>query len=235
MRPLFRFKQFAMTDEHCGMRIGTDGVLLGAWTHISQSTKTIADIGTGCGIIALMLAQRAPHANMTAVEIDSGACADARCNFEASPFAARIALKECCFSELKADEHFDLLVSNPPFFTETLHANAPSRATARHAGSLSFDNLAKRCNKFLSPTGRLAVILPYSQDEETIMTAAMNRLCPVRHCVVSDRPATKPIRTLWEFSLTEEHCEQSHLTIRNTDGTFSDEYISITKEFHIFL
>lgn len=160
---------------------------------------------------------------------------DARCNFEASPFAARIALKESCFSELKADEHFDLMVSNPPFFTETLHANDPSRATARHAGSLSFDNLAKRCNKFLSPTGRLAVILPYSQDEETIMTAAMNRLCPVRHCVVSDRPATKPIRTLWEFSLTEEHCEQSHLTIRNTDGTFSDEYISLTKEFHIFL
>lgn len=125
------------------MRIGTDGVLLGSWTRAGEDTLSIADIGTGCGIIALMLAQRAANAKVDAVEPDPGACADARCNFASSPWKDRIRLHALSFGVFCPAGRYDLIVSNPPFFTEELKSPDAARAAARHAGALSFDALAE--------------------------------------------------------------------------------------------
>lgn len=234
-RRLFRFQQFSMTDEHCGMRIGTDAVLLGAWAAAGSGVRHIADIGTGCGIIALMLAQRAPQADVDAVECEPGACADARDNFEASPWSERLRLHQCSFAEAGWRRPFDLVVSNPPFFTETLQSPSLRRAGARHAGSLCFRTLAEACADVLADDGRLAVVLPSAQDADTLLCAELNRLYALRHCVVRNRAADEPVRSLWEFGRKPAACMEEELTIRADDNSFSQQYCGLTADFHIFL
>lgn len=224
-----------MTDARCGMRIGTDAVLLGAWTAAGKDVRHIADIGAGCGIIALMLAQRAADARITAVECDPGACSDARTNIASSPWSHRISVAECRFEEYKPAERLDLIVSNPPFFTEQLHSPDKTRAIARHAGELSFAALASRAEELLTPDGRIAVVLPAGDDDDTILTAALNRLHPARHCHVADRTGRPPKRSLWEFSLEEYACTYSTLVIRDDSGNFSPDYIKLGQPYHINL
>ena len=231
----FRFKQFAMTDQHCGMRIGTDGVVLGAWASANEDTRHVADIGTGCGLIALMMAQRAANARIDAVENDRGACIDADHNFRNSDWSNRINLIECDFAQFSPNARYDIIVSNPPFFTETLQSPDSARAAARHAGSLSFSSLAAASHKLLSDDGRLAVVLPAENDDETLFQAALAGLCPRRRCAVLPRIGAKPIRTLWEFALCDGPCEHSELALRDPAGNFSKQYIDLTKEFHIHL
>lgn len=232
MRPLFRFKQFSMTDEHCGMRITTDSVLLGAWASPASADCRVADIGTGCGIIALMLAQRMPSAAIDAVECDADACLDARANFDASPWAARLALHNVPFENFEAGTPYGLIVCNPPFFIENLRSPNSARAVARHAGSLSFGALARRAREILAPDGHLAVILPSAHDSATIADAAIAGLSPRRHCLVRPCPDAAPIRSLWEFSARDGLCEETVLDIRTADGRYSDDYISLTHDFH---
>lgn len=225
-----------MTDGHCGMRIGTDGVLLGAWAGVSAATRRVADIGAGCGVVALMLAQRAQNARVDAVECDAGAAADAAANFDASPWPHRLRLHACTFDAFRSDASFDVVASNPPFFTETLRSPDSARASARHAGQLCFDALVARCaDGLLGSDGRLAVILPCASDDATLLSAAMHRLHPRRHCLVSNSPGAAPKRSLWEFALADGPCDTSSLTIRNADGTFTDDYCGITREFHIHM
>lgn len=233
-RRLFRFQQFSMCDEHCGMRIGTDAVLLGAWTQISVATHRVADIGCGCGIIALMLAQRSPEAFIDAVEIDSGACADAKNNFDASPWSDRLRLHECAFDSMSDSGPYDLIASNPPYFTESLHSPSPARAGARHAGTLCFASLAEACTRMLAAEGRLAVVLPAAQDEDTLHIAAAYGLGPTRHCTVRNSPDASPVRSLWEFAFgSHAACEEETLTIRYSSGRFSSQYLNLTSEFHL--
>lgn len=236
MARIFKFKQFAMTDDHCGMRIGTDGVLLGAWAGVSAATRRVADIGAGCGVVALMLAQRAPQAEVDAVEVDAGAAGDARANFAASPWPQRLRLHACAFADFHPAGPFDLVASNPPFFTETLRSPDSARAAARHAGELCFDALAASCAAgLLAPGGRLAVVLPCASDDATLLSAAMHRLHPRRHCLVRNSPGAAPRRSLWEFGLEAGPCEASTLVIRDADGDFADGYRAITRDFHIHM
>lgn len=236
MARIFKFKQFAMTDEHCGMRIGTDGVLLGAWAGVSAATRRVADIGAGCGVVALMLAQRAAQAVVDAVECDAGAADDARANFAASPWPHRLRLHACAFDDFRPGVPFDLVASNPPFFTETLRSPDGARAAARHAGALCFDSLAARCAAgLLAPGGRLAVVLPCASDDATLLSAAMHRLHPRRHCLVRNSPAAAPKRSLWEFGFEPVPCDTAILTIRDADGAFADGYRAITRDFHIHM
>lgn len=234
-RRLFRFQKFAMTDEHCGMRIGTDAVLLGAWAATDNGIRRIADIGTGCGIIALMLAQRVPEALVEGVETEPGACLDARTNFEASPWRERMVLHECSFEDLGCQNgRYDLIVSNPPFFTEALHSPDAVRAAARHAGTLCFPTLAAKCRQLLTAVGRLAVVLPAADDEPTLLEASLNRLYPRRHCRVRTRSGEDAVRSLWEFSPEDGDCTEEELIIRNDDMTYSERYCRLTAEFHPF-
>ncbi len=237
-RRTFRFKQFAMTDVHCGMRINTDGVLLGAWASVApEALRSVLDVGSGCGVIALMLAQRAQVARVVAVECDPGAAADACANFASSPWPERIRLVDKGFEHYKpeSDERFDLMVSNPPFFIESLKSPDATRAAARHEGTLSFEVLAGRAGSILAPTGRLAVIMPSDADARTLATAATCRIYPRRHCLVRTRPDMAPVRSLWEFSLEDGSCEETSLCIRDDNGDFSTQYKSFTHDFHIFM
>lgn len=235
-RKPFRFKQFVMTDAHCGMRINTDGVLLGAWASVApQPLRRVIDVGCGCGVIALMLAQRAPHASVTAIDCDSGAVNDAAVNFASSPWAERIVLFDSCFENFSPSDKFDLVVSNPPFFTEELKSPEASRAMARHEGALSFEALAARAHSMLMAGGRLAVILPADADARTIATATLHAIYPRRHCKVRTRPDLPFVRSMWEFSLDDGECDETALSIRNDSGEFTPEYKLLTHDFHIFL
>lgn len=229
--PTFRFKQFALSDRRCGMKIGTDGVLLGAWAQMPHGGRTVADIGAGSGLIALMMAQRYPQANVEAVEIDNGAAADAADNVAASPFAGRVTVSNRSF------DHFtgpvDLIVSNPPFFVTGERAPRSARAAARHVGTLSPASLVERGPGLLNPGGSLAMITPADDADSLIFTAAMSHMYPRRMCTVVTRAGKAPCRILWQFSADDGPCLRETLTIRRPDNSYTDDFVNLTKDFYL--
>ena len=148
---MFRFKQFSVRQDRCPMKVGTDGVLLGAWAGVRPSDRRMLDIGTGTGLIALMLAQRAPEASVTGVDIDD--VAQARENGDASPWGDRVVFERCPVQEFRAPEPFDLIVSNPPFFVDSLTCPDEGRTAARHAVHLPFDELRDAVLRLMAPAG----------------------------------------------------------------------------------
>lgn len=214
------------------MKIGTDGVLLGAWASVPYPEATAAmDAGAGCGLIALMLAQRFPLLRIDAVEIDPEAALDAAGNIAASPWGARI--RPICASFAVMEGPYDLVVSNPPFFTSGEQAPLAARAAARHAGSLSPVTLVETVRGFLNPVGTLAMITPPEQEAELIYRAALARMYPRRICAVSPRPDKGPVRLLWEFSPTDGPLIRSTMVLRRADGSLSDEFASLTRDFYL--
>ncbi len=182
------------------MKVGTDGVLVGAWTPL-ESPRTVLDIGAGTALISLMIAQRAAQAMITAVEIDPIAACEARTNISESPWADRITLIEADATELTLQPHsVDLIVSNPPFFTETLQSPDRRRATSRHGDTLNVNTLIALSSRLLAPDGRLSFIAP-TTETETIRTALiMAHLYPLRIANVHTTPVKPPKRTLWLVS-----------------------------------
>ena len=167
MNKPFKFKQFTLEQDRCAMKVGTDGVLLGAWTPLDHSPDTILDIGAGTGLIALMLAQRSTAETIDAVEIDGAAYEQCVENFEASPWADRLFCYHVGLDEFVAEMEtpYDLIVSNPPFFTERVSSGNLSRDSARQNESLPFETLVDAVAKLLSPKGIFAVILPYGEEQ----------------------------------------------------------------------
>lgn len=170
----FRFKQFELTDCRCGMKIGTDAVIAGALASSPCRRPKIVDIGAGCGIIALMLAQRFEEAQLVAVENNAGAAMDLRLNVERSPWAQRISVKECDFSAI--DGVYDLIVSNPPYYSHGEIAPDVSRAKARHCDTLSPSSLIDFAVEHLDKDGCLAMIVPSEVSETLIAQAAFKHL-----------------------------------------------------------
>lgn len=158
---MFRFKQFAVEDDRCAMKVGTDGVLLGAWAEIVPAEARVLDVGAGCGLISLMLAQRFPAARITALELDSAAAEQAQENVLASPFGSQIEVVRGDFCSHPFETPFDAVVSNPPFFEEDLLPPDAERASARHtAAGLTFEALVARSRELLCDGGSLQVIIP---------------------------------------------------------------------------
>ncbi len=226
--PTFSFKRFAVTDRRCGMKVGTDGVLLGSWAAVPQGSHTpsILDVGAGCGLIALMLAQRFPDAIVIALEIDSQAIEDAKANIAQSPWADRIKL--LCSDFRDAAGSFDLIVSNPPFFTNGESAPVAARAAARHAAALSPLSLVQWAAAHLTPSGLLAMIAPSELSADIEMQAALSRLNICRKVDVNTSRRRGITRTLWELSPSHiHHCQYSVLTVN------SPEYAELTKDFYL--
>ena len=169
----FTFKQFEINHEGCAMKVGTDGVLLGAWCS-SQSARRIADVGTGTGLISLMCAQRNATAKIDAIEIDSSAAKCARENVARSVWNDRIEVIESAIQQFSTEERYDLIVSNPPYFSETLQSPDPSRATARHNCSLPHRDLIDAAKRLLTPEGRLSIILPTDEARKFAMQAVVS-------------------------------------------------------------
>ena len=178
------------------MKVGTDGVLLGAWAAVRPQDRRMLDIGTGTGLIALMLAQRAPEAHVTGVDIDD--VGQARENAAASPWSGRVAFAQCPVQEFETPEPFDLIVSNPPFFVDSLTCPDRGRTAARHAVHLPFGDLRDAVLRLLAPGGRFAVILPTAEAERFLAVCA-GRLALVRRTDVRTTPRRPVKRALMEF------------------------------------
>lgn len=226
--PTFTFKEFALTDCHCGMKIGTDGVLLGAWARLHRPDGLVADIGAGCGVVALMLAARYPNATVTGIELDPGAYADFRTNLCHFPIEAKVEPLQGDYRSLNGS--YSLIVSNPPFFTNGALSPSEARATARHAADLSPLVLPAFAASRLEPGGSLAMISPVELTDDIELEAELNRLSVVRSTIVSTSPRRGATRILWELKRREDASgppERSTLTIGD------EEYVRLTRRFYL--
>lgn len=233
---IFHFKQFSIKNDLSAMKVGTDGVLLGAWCNVSNSTK-ILDIGSGTGLISLMLAQRC-NAPIIGVEIELNAVSESIYNINNSKWCDRITVKHGDILDLTpslASIGVDHIVSNPPFFTNGLIAPNHTRALARHCGSLNFNSLLAVSKLILPNYGLLSFISPTDCYDEIIESAVSNQLNVSRiTSVFSYRKDSKPIRLLWEMTPTSiDNTIKSNITIRDSINDYSQEYINLTKDFYL--
>lgn len=230
----FRFKQFEINQDNCAMKVGTDGVLIGAWANINSSNK-ILDIGTGTGLISLMIAQRCDSL-IDAIEIDTDAYNCAKKNIENSIWNNRINLHNKSLQAFAAETEskYDLIVSNPPFFENSLKSADNKKTLARHTDSLPFSDFVTLSKKLLTENGRLTVILPTIQGEELINKCLLIGLFLIRKTSVKPTPDKEAKRLLLEFGFKKADSESSILIIES-DGRhqYSDEYKVLTKDYYL--
>ncbi len=217
------------------MKIGTDGVLLGAWADV-EGDESILDVGTGTGLVALMLAQRNMSATIVGVDISHEAVEEARDNFIRSPWAMRLSAQECDVRAFASEEQYDHIVSNPPYFVDSLHSPDALRSMARHTSSLPFDDLVASAVRLLRPEGRLTVILP-AECAMQFRFVAFGRLWLRRQLNVVTKAGDSPRRTLMEFVLHDSPIMPriTTLTLRHKDSTYTEEYRKLTEDFYISL
>lgn len=228
----FLFKQFSITQENTAMKVGTDGVLLGAWSKAIEGK--ILDIGTGTGLIALMLAQRTKTALIDAIEIDKLASEDAQKNFDNSVWKERLISFNSPLQDFQPQKEYDLIISNPPFFINATKAPEINRNNARHTDSLSFDELISSVKRLLANTGIFSLILPINEANHFIELAQLNKLFLNRKCLVKPSPTKAAKRTLMEFSFTKKEIVEEELTIETENRhEYTKEYISLTKDFYL--
>jgi tRNA1Val (adenine37-N6)-methyltransferase len=228
----FQFQQFRVEQDRCAMKISTDAVLLGSLVQ-SNSPKQILDIGTGTGVIALMLAQRFAEAQIIALELDPDAAAQAAENCQASPFSQRIKVKEGRLQTYPEEERFDLIVSNPPYFPDHLKSNDAKRNQALHTDSLSFAELLQKARLLLTDNGSLWIILPPRQMRDFSALAGQQNLHPVAQFLIRDT-AAKPIhREVVCFipSAALPSIPPRELCLKLEDGTYSEEYRGLLAGF----
>lgn len=233
---MFQFKQFSVNQDQCAMKIGTDGVLLGAWCPIDTVPNTILDIGTGTGIIALMLAQRTNAQQIDAIEIDEKAYEQAVENFENSPFDDRLFCFHAGLDELIDDpeDEYDLIVSNPPFYSEDYKTNDEQRDLARFQDAMPLELLFEAADLLLSENGIFALILPFKEEEKCIALAKEFELYPTKITHVKGSPTSEIKRSLMAFSRKDNaECVCNELIIENSRHKYTPEYIELTKDFYL--
>lgn len=233
----FTFKQLHIDDTHCAMKVGTDGVLLGAWADVAEAHHVL-DIGCGSGLITLMMAQRAPQAMVEGIEIDDMAAADARHNVSLSPFAQRIQIIEGDALSYTSAPLFDHIVSNPPYHEESLLPPSSTRAKARHTsgGGLTFEALFETVNRLLNKEATQAVfsvVLPTQAVSRFVTQAAIYGLQLSRITHVVTRPQKPCKRTLLAFSPHNVTTIEDTLVLLNHDGSRSAEYESLCADFYL--
>lgn len=233
---IFRFKQFSIRHDRCAMKVGTDGVLLGAWGNVEG--HRILDIGTGTGLIALMAAQRNPEANVLGIDIDKAAVEQAQENIAESPFSKRVS---CILQDVltfQPDVPFDAILCNPPFFTEdTLPADA-ARALARNNQSLPFEDLIPKVASLLADEGMFSIIVPSQLTQEIIGLCLIECLQLKRQCIVHTTVRKPSRRTLMTFSTKQsrnfnQNAVPEILCLMNHDGSRSQAYQALTSSFYL--
>ena len=240
----FQFKQFFVRHDLSSMKVGTDGVLIGAWcptcnqlSVISSQPYRILDVGTGSGLIALMLAQRCPEAEIDAIDIDEASCEQARENFEASPWAERLHVAHSSLQDWQGRE-YDLIVSNPPYFVDSLKAPDAARCAARHNDTLPFSTLITESARLLKDDGTLAVIVPCEAEDELQGLAEAAGLHLTLHCYVHPKPGrdAKRVMIAWKKDriLSTDNTERTErLVLEDAQGGRSDGYKKLTQEFYL--
>ena len=232
----FRFKQFSVEDDECTMKVGTDSVLLGAWANL-PSTGHVLDVGTGCGLLALMVAQRS-NALITAIDIDEPSITQAQKNFTDSPWDSRIKALVTSFQQfaLSAAGTFDLIITNPPYFANSLKAPHAARSNARHNDGLPFAVLAALSFQLLQEDGRLCLILPIKEAEVFTKIALNSGFYLTRQLSVTSVANKPPNRLIMEFTKSPvDKVVAKSLTIRNETGSYTNTYKEMTKAFYLDL
>lgn len=230
---VFRFKQFSVHNELSAMKVGTDGVLLGAWTDVSESCR-ILDIGTGTGLIALMAAQRC-RAMIDAVEIDDLAASEADVNFKSSPWKERLTVINEDFISYaeKCRERYDTIISNPPFFVRSLECPDDKRTAARHTGSLSFEQLITGISKLLADDGNAYLITPNDAENAIDEIVAANSMHVINKTFVCPTVNSSPKRILWKISKSKGKLMIDELVIEIERHVYTDEYIKLTRDYYL--
>ena len=231
----FRFKQFSIQQHHAAMKVNTDGVLLGAWAQMGTE-RSVLDIGTGTGVIALMAAQRCPTAQVTALEIDADACIDARANVANSQYKDRVAVVCSSVQSYAADrlQTFDHIITNPPYFVDGTTSMRKGRSTARHAAQLPFQDLIDSVHTLLAPEGQFSLILPYEEGTHFQLLAEESGMHICRKTEVY-KAVGKLGRLLMTFALTapDRAVATDTLLIREADGAYSSAYRAVTRDFYL--
>lgn len=231
----FDFKEFSVQQDRCAMKIGTDGVLLGAWASLAHHPDSILDIGTGTGVIALLLAQRSTATVVDALEIDDAAYEQATENFEASPWNDRLFCYHASFQEFveEMDETYELIVSNPPFYTAAHKSEDEQRNVARFEDALPFEYLIYGAAQLLAKTGHLAVIVPFAEEELLLALAENVALYPKKITRVKGTPTAAIKRSLLLFSFEKSPPIEDELCIEIGRHEYTPEYRALTKDFYL--
>jgi len=232
---MFRFKEFALIDKHSALKIGTDAVIIGASIDVNKA-KRILDIGTGCGIIALMLAQRT-KASIDAIEPHTPSAKDAKNNFDASPWKDRLSLYiETLENYVEiTDKTYDLIVSNPPFFENDLLSADTNKTQAKHAINLRLEDIIILSRKMLTKNGKIEIIIPIHREKELIDTTQKMNLHLERKIIIYPKKGKVAHRLILRFSLEFSNYSENELVIRDTNNNYTEEYINLTKDFHLDL
>jgi tRNA1Val (adenine37-N6)-methyltransferase len=233
----FQFKQFSVAQDRCEMKVGTDAVLLGAWSALDHMPNTILDIGSGTGILALIMAQRSTAELIDALEIDSDAYEQCVHNFETSDWGDRLFCYHASLDEFvdEIEDTYDLIISNPPFYTDHFKSRNEARNKARFEDALPFEELLTSASKLLSVTGQLNVIIPFSEEINFISLAKNVDLYPIRILRVRGQEESPVKRSLISFTFQENKIEVSELTIEITRHHYTHDYINLTKDFYLKL
>ncbi|XCF06206.1 methyltransferase [Tamlana crocina] len=237
----FNFKQFSVEQDRCAMKIGTDGVLLGAWATINHKPFSILDIGAGTGVLSLMLAQRSHAEVIDALEIDADAYEQCVDNFEQSPWGDRLFCYHASLEEFadEIDEQYDLIVCNPPFYSEDYKAENQQRSTARFQDAMPFGHLIESVSKLLSDSGLFSVVIPKKEEADFIILASKFNLFPNRILHVKGTPSSEIKRCLIEFSFKETRDEKNlsteieQLIIETSRHQYTKDYIKLTQDFYL--
>lgn len=237
MKP-FTFKEFTVHQDKTAMKIGTDAVLLGAWTSLKNNPTTILDIGSGTGILGLMLAQRSNAMTIDAVEIEENAYEQTVENFEKSDWADRLFCYNASFQDfvsemIEENEQYELIISNPPFYTATFESENMSRNKARFTSSLSFENLLNGVSKLLSENGIFTSIIPFKEESNFVQIANKNGLFLNKVCRVKGNISSEIKRSLLEFSFEKLQIKEDELIIETHRHQYTKKYIDLTKDFYL--
>ncbi len=238
MSQSFRFKQFEIHQEKTAMKVGTDGVLLGAWCSLETEPESILDVGSGTGLIALMLAQRCDAETIDAIELDENAYEQTVENFERSDWGDRLFCYHSSFQEFAQEmteegEKYDLIISNPPFYTDAFETEDEARNKARFTSSLSFEDLIQGANQLLSPSGRFAIVIPFKEEQTFINLAKESNWFVARVCRVRGTEASEVKRSLLEFSLQEDELTEEELIIEISRHHYTERYQELTRDFYL--
>lgn len=242
---IFNFKQFDVKQDKSSMKVGTDAVLLGTWVRINTSSTNVLEVGTGCGVISLIIAQRYPEVTIDAIDIDQESADEAEENFRNSPWIHRLNAINKSLQEYNTTKVYDSIISNPPYFNNSLQCPKQQRTNARHTNTLSYNDLLNHSNNLLSNNGSLSVILPFEEGKLFIKLSTEFNFILNRITEVYPTPTSQPKRMLIELikqpattnSITitkvSDIQHSDTLVIENSRHNYTDDYISLTKDFYL--
>lgn len=231
----FRFKQFSIKQDRAAMKVGTDSILFGSWLSLSYKHKSILDVGAGTGLLSLMMAQKSPSSSITAIEIDEDAFAQADENINNSLWRDRISTVHVDAKIWNSKAKFDLIISNPPYFSDSLLSNSNSRDLARHQQAFNLVDFVDLWFRLGDETSELACILPIDESDKLIELVQIRGSYLKEYTSVRPKEHSKPNRALMLFAKEKAPTLRSELCIRNEVGSYSDAFIHLTKEFYLGL